>query len=114
MKFILLFISLLLNSCFYSEGCLRMPQSVHCFEKRVEYPVIAHYQKKSSIGNTNIKQRWVDVVACGAIDSDETLRSAVTKGPRESVDNILADKFENCMSNRRYMDSRLRLEKFFN
>ncbi|MDD7425876.1 MAG: hypothetical protein PUK61_05575 [[Actinobacillus] rossii] len=104
MRSILLFLSLLfLSNCFYSKGCLHMPQSVHCFEKKVEYPVIAHYQKKSNIGSTNIEQRWRDAVSCGAKYGDNTLRSAMTKGEKEPIDDILADKFENCMSDRGYI-----------
>ncbi|WP_273396208.1 hypothetical protein [Actinobacillus porcinus] len=109
MRKLLLLGTLFLNGCLYSfeDECIKpiiQVVSSGCEKnKGEEFPVIAHYQKKSNIGSTNSEQRWRDAVSCGAKYGDNTLRSAMTKGEKEPIDDILADKFDNCMSVRGYI-----------
>ncbi|WP_051940824.1 hypothetical protein [Stenoxybacter acetivorans] len=63
-NFILLGLTLFLSSCYWRDGCLVLPQSVHCFDKVSE---AALYQKPDTIGFTNTEQRWKDIVACGGM-----------------------------------------------
>lgn len=61
-----LFISTSLTSCYYrfSGNCLVTPQMVNCFSEN-KYKVIQGFQKKDSVGSTDIKQRERDLLNCG-------------------------------------------------
>lgn len=100
MRYLILLLGLFTASCYYSKGCWYSPQMVNC--SGTEYPAIAHYQKKYSIGSTNVEQRWNDVVACGGKYGDGSLRSAVSKGNNEPVDTAMQQKFRACMGNKGY------------
>ncbi|HHW7520664.1 TPA: hypothetical protein ACU18R_002424 [Mannheimia haemolytica] len=94
MKKLSLSFLLLLNGCFYSDGCLYTPQMVNCFiEKGDEFPAIAHYQKLETIGKTDSEQRWKDAVSCGAEYGDNNLKKL-------HRDNY--EKFWSCMDKKGY------------
>lgn len=103
MKKIYLIFLLLLNGCFYHDGCFYTPQMVNCVDKGREYPAIAHYQKQTTIGKTDSQQRWKDVINCGAKYGDESLRSAMTKEKNGPIDSTLHTKFRACMKNLGYV-----------
>ncbi|TCP92080.1 hypothetical protein EDC44_12833 [Cricetibacter osteomyelitidis] len=65
--FILVIISILINGCYYSNGCIYTPQMVNCYNyNRNDYPEITKFQKIASLGNTDKEQRWFDAINCGA------------------------------------------------
>lgn len=101
MKRIYSLISLFLLTSCYSDGCWYTPQMVNCVGE--SYPAIAHYQKAHSIGKTDSKQRWNDVVSCGATYGDKGLRSAMSKGINEPIDKNMQRKFRQCMKNKGYI-----------
>lgn len=93
MKKIYLIFLLLLNGCFYHDGCFYTPQMANCVDKGKEYPAIAHYQKQTTIGKTDSLQRWKDAVSCGAVYGDSDLKKL-------HRDNY--EKFQNCMEVKGY------------
>ena len=91
---------LLLSAC---DGCWTPIPVVSCggpYGKA--WPVVAYYQKPETIGHTDSKQRWEDVVACGGRYGDNTLRSAMTYTQDGPVVDKLIYKFDNCMEKKGY------------
>lgn len=91
-----MFALLLLSGCWYSNGCVYTPQMINCSEQKIAFSSIEYYQKSSTIGKTNIKQRWKDAVACGAKNGDKHLFSVI-----EPLDNSIS--FDNCMIDKGYL-----------
>ena len=77
---IIFFLALVLSSCFiYSskDDCIYGLTSTQCFGE--SYSPVAKFQKSYSLGYTDPKQRWDDLVSCGVKLGDVTLHSAWRK-----------------------------------
>ncbi|WP_244298126.1 hypothetical protein [Actinobacillus vicugnae] len=85
---------ILLQGCYYSDGCFYSPQMVSCVDKGDIFPSIARFQKIDSVGKTNSEQRWKDAVKCGSKYEDVDLLYINEKG--------LYGKFEKCMMDKGY------------
>ncbi|MEH8048572.1 hypothetical protein P9057_12435 [Gallibacterium anatis] len=107
-KFILIPFVLFLSSCSYHWGwgigfdyCRGMPLEFPC-DKEEKYTKIARLQKPYSIGKTDSKQRWEDVISCGGDKRDSYfmfIRSATiygTSGPRWT-------EFNDCLMQKGYI-----------
>lgn len=98
-------LSVMLISCYYSQGCLVTPQEVACFNEQTTLPTpspISTYQKSNIVGKTDKNQRWIDAVGCGAEYGDDSLRSAVFDS--NGIFNEQKEKkFNNCMHDKDYI-----------
>ncbi|OOF43823.1 hypothetical protein BKK51_10930 [Rodentibacter trehalosifermentans] len=94
MRYIFPFIVLLLNGCWYSNGCIYTPQMVNCVDKGEVFPSVARYQKPYSLGKTDSNQRWKDVVSCGGKYMDYN---------QENIPIKKQENFYSCMLNKGYI-----------
>ncbi|TCK01873.1 hypothetical protein EV694_0507 [Volucribacter psittacicida] len=102
---IVILLAMLINSCWYSNGCIYTPQMVHCYNYNYfDYPDITKYQKPDSLGNTNKEQRWQDAISCGAkYTEDGWVHKTVPRlddFDEENVNGIR--KFALCMKDKGY------------
>ena len=78
--------------------------STQCFGE--SYSPVAKFQKSYSLGYTDPKQRWDDLVSCGVKLGDVTLHSAWRKAleplNKELLEKLSA-KFRACMKNKGYI-----------
>lgn len=88
-------LTFLLSSC-YSKGCWMIAQSVDC-SAQPKIRRIQQWQKKDSIGNTNIEQRWRDFQECGAE------RHTVTINRRTYEDIFYEMPTVTCMKKKGYI-----------
>ena len=93
----------LLTSC----SCQMIPAVVSCgFNENIpDIPSIAHYQKSNTIGNTDIEQRWKDIVACGGQYGDVDLNIQNGRDWRvnsREVRELLLRDFDRCMRQKGY------------
>ncbi|MCK3654775.1 hypothetical protein A4G19_03040 [Pasteurellaceae bacterium Macca] len=103
MKRYILFILFILAGCSYSEGCFYTPQMVICEDKGKEYPYIAHFQKKETLGNTNPIKRIIDFKNCGGEKKENG--DFDIKNNRDHRGVIIGDvvaKFKKCMFSKGY------------
>ena len=101
------FLALVLSGCFiYSskDDCIYGLTSTQCFGE--SYSPVAKFQKSYSLGYTDPKQRWDDLVSCGVKRGDVTLHSAWRKAfeplNKELLEKLSA-KFRACMKNKGYI-----------
>ena len=104
---IIFFLALVLSGCFiYSskDDCIYGLTSTQCFGE--SYSPVAKFQKSYSLGYTDPKQRWDDLVSCGVKLGDVTLHSAWQKAleplNKELLEKLSA-KFRACMKNKGYI-----------
>ena len=104
---IIFFLALVLSGCFiYSskDDCIYGLTSTQCFGE--SYSPVAKFQKSYSLGYTDPKQRWDDLVSCGVKLGDVTLHSAWRKAleplNKELLEKLSA-KFRACMKNKGYI-----------
>ena len=104
---IIFFLALVLSGCFiYSskDDCIYGLTSTQCFGE--SYSPVAKFQKSYSLGYTDPKQRWDDLVSCGVKRGDVTLHSAWRKAfeplNKELLEKLSA-KFRACMKNKGYI-----------
>ena len=104
---IIFFLALVLSGCFiYSskDDCIYGLTSTQCFGE--SYSPVAKFQKSYSLGYTDPKQRWDDLVSCGVKRGDVTLHSAWRKAfeplNKELLEKLSA-KFRACMNNKGYI-----------
>ena len=106
MKKILLIVSaFMLNGCLYSfeDECIKpiiqvVSNSCHK-NKGKEFPLVAGYQKKATLGRTNTEQRWKDLVSCGGKYGDYNL----TYYPEHQDIEKFYQKIDECMLNKGYI-----------
>ncbi|HHF1625677.1 TPA: hypothetical protein ACPI87_001582 [Haemophilus influenzae] len=104
---IIFFLALVLSGCFiYSskDDCIYCLTSTQCFGE--SYSPVAKFQKSYSLGYTDPKQRWDDLISCGVRLGDVTLHSAWRKAleplNKELLEKLSA-KFRACMKNKGYI-----------
>ena len=104
---IIFFLALVLSGCFiYSskDDCIYGLTSTQCFGE--SYSPVAKFQKSYSLGYTDPKQRWDDLVSCGVKLGDVTLHSAWQKAleplNKELLEKLSA-KFRAYMKNKGYI-----------
>lgn len=104
-KILLITFAFMLNGCLYSfEGeCIRpiiQVVSNGCYKnKGKEFPLVAGYQKKITLGRTNSEQRWKDLVSCGGKYGDYNL----TYYPEHQDIEKFYQKVDECMLNKGYI-----------
>ncbi|MFZ7282825.1 hypothetical protein ACLSZW_03935 [Avibacterium avium] len=107
-KHIFTFLIFLLNGCYYSfkTGCFYTPQLVTCTDQGEDFPYVAFFQKKETIGHTDPVIRWNDIKACGGINIYIKKNTFEIKNGRDSkgvINSNVIYAFENCMIKKGYV-----------
>ncbi len=105
MKKLFLLMPLLLTSCipylYYKDGCHHTPFTTSCDGEG--FPLIAKYQKRTTIGNTDPEQRWIDMKKCGVKYGDIHLDSVQRKTLDSVYDDEMMAKFDSCIEKLGYI-----------
>lgn len=99
-KKLLLSVSLpfLIVGCYWKDGCLVSLQQVNCFYEN-NFKTVQGFQKKESIGHTNIAQREKDLRECGVrnfFNGNLDLNTIYEGMDYQQVDQR-SDHINNCM-----------------
>lgn len=97
-------ILLLMTGCYWRDGCLVTPQQVNCYNQN-DYKVIQAYQKKESIGYTDIEQRKKDVLECGVRNYNGGNLDLSAQFPDMKNEDIIPRRvsIDNCMEKKGYI-----------
>ncbi|WP_118788342.1 hypothetical protein [Haemophilus haemolyticus] len=94
----------IISGCYSTETDCYYGMTTICFGE--SYSPVAKFQKSYSLGYTDPKQRWDDLVSCGVKLGDVTLHSAWRKAleplNKELLEKLSA-KFRACMKNKGYI-----------
>lgn len=96
--------TLLLAGCYWSEGCLITPQQVNCYYKN-DFKVIQAYQKKETIGHTDVEQRKKDALSCGVINYNGGSLDVNTLYPNMTDEEVTPRRLKiyDCMEEKGYI-----------
>lgn len=104
-KVLLIALSFLMNGCLYwGNGCWRPIVEVisaRCtgIVEGTEFPNVAGYQKKYTLGKTDSQQRWRDLVSCGGKYGDLNL----TYRPKDVYIEDFYKEVDICMEKKGYI-----------
>lgn len=100
----LMSILLLMTGCYLRDGCLVTPQQVNCYHKN-DYTAIQAYQKKESIGHTDVEQRKKDVLECGVRNYNGGNLDGNTRYPGMVSEDVTPRRISiyNCMEKKGYI-----------
>lgn len=96
--------TLLITGCYWSEGCLITPQQVNCYYKN-DYKAIQAYQKRETIGHTDVEQRKKDALSCGVINYNDGNLDVNAQYPDMIDEDVTPRRLRiyACMENKGYI-----------
>ena len=97
---LILFGSIILSSCYYSDGCIHTPQMVNCYYEN-SYPDLIRFAKKNSYTDKNTRLK--DVLSCGGTVDKGWIIKNLPKTPGSYYNFKERNKFMDCMKNKGYI-----------